>query len=113
MRALRFLSGEHYVVQDIPQFVYEKKRLMNCNLFSGTELWCGQSQTKIIIWNLGATGGSFHCVGHYEDEAKPVAAAADVIHLVTGQTSGQCTVWSYVYPGKFSCLLSFRSLKRI
>lgn len=59
---------------------------------SGTELWCGQSQAKIIIFNLHSTREGLHTLSHWDEGAK---RGADVVHMVTSSS----TVWSYVYPG--------------
>jgi len=66
---------------------------------SGTEIWCGQGQGKIVIWNLNSSGGGLHSLYHYETDSQQLSSS-DVVHLVSSHVTSNPTVWSYIYPGK-------------
>ena len=69
-----------------------------CACVSCSELWCGQSKSKLTIFNLDRTSGSLHTL-KVTGSGNEVTTSADVVHLAAGLSDSRAVMWAYVYPG--------------
>jgi len=68
------------------------------SVVSCCELWCGQSNAKLTIFNLDVTSGSLRTV-RVTGSDNETTASADVVHLAASTSDSHPVVWAYVYPG--------------